>query len=64
MNENELQNLRQMFIKIDGDQNGQINADELYEFMSKMSLKDKNNNLSDHSDASATNNLMKVKDII
>lgn len=65
MNENELQNLRQMFIKIDGDQNGQINADELYDFMSKINLTDKNNNnQSDFSDASANRKLMKVKDII
>lgn len=57
-----------MFIKIDGDQNGQINADELYDFMSKINLTDKNNNnnnnQSDYSDASANRKLMKVKDII
>jgi Ca2+-binding EF-hand superfamily protein len=49
-----------MFIRIDKDKNGQINANELHEFMKKIKLED--NNLSDNN--STLNSLLKVQDII
>ena len=41
MNESDLKNLREMFIKIDEDMNGQITVQELHDFMMKMKLDDK-----------------------
>ena len=32
MSDNEMQNIREMFIKIDENQDGKINAEELYEY--------------------------------
>jgi len=40
MSENEIQKLREMFIKIDEDQDGKISAEELYEFMNAMKIAD------------------------
>lgn len=61
MNENEIQNLRQMFIKIDGDKNGQISATELHEFMKKLKIVDSN---SQDNTNTSLNNLQMVQDII
>ena len=49
-----------MFIRIDKDRNGQINANELHEFMKQVKLED--NNSVDNT--STMNSLLKVQDII
>jgi Ca2+-binding EF-hand superfamily protein len=40
MTENEIQKLREMFIKIDEDKDGKISAEELYEYMNAMKALD------------------------
>lgn len=63
MNENEIQKLREMFIKIDEDQDGKISAEELYEFMNAMKAADPSGAESELSN-SRLNDLEKVQAFI